>query len=110
MLQHEKTYTLDDGTKLRVVLSLVFPATGIAQVSTPNQAYYSVWAETKPKGGRTWTPVLNTESFAYRKMNPKEREQVRIESCLAIAGKDRIQSLADEFWQLIKPDVELNFN
>lgn len=109
MLQHEKTYTLDDGSKLRVIISLESPATGIAQASAASAANYRVWAETKTKGGRTWTPVINTDAFDYRKMSRDEREQFRLKSCISLAGKARIQALANEFWQLLQPNIDANF-
>lgn len=109
MLQHEKTYTLDDGSKLRIILSLESPATGIAQVAGASAANYRVWAETKPKGGRTWQPVINTDAFDYRKMSREERDVLRLKSCLNLAGKERVQSLANEFWQLLQPNIDVNF-
>lgn len=110
MLQHEKTFTLEDGSKLRVVVSLEAPAVSLAEVPIAQQAYYSVWVETKPKGARTWSPVVNKDAFAYRKMSKEERAQLKLKACLSVAGAQRIQSVADELWQAIKPDVTRNFS
>lgn len=101
MAKHEKVFLLDDGSKLKVVVEMM---THLNKKPTYRVSGYSC-----PKGKRTWTNVVNTDGFEYRKLSMTERTKFNLDECSRIVGADRISETANELWHSIMPQLNINF-
>lgn len=101
MVKHEKIFKNDDDSRVKVIIEMFSHFN--------KKPTYRVSAYTCQKGKKTWVNVINTESFAYRNLSIIERAKFYRDECTKIVGADRITETANELWNAIKPDLNVNF-
>lgn len=95
-LKHEKIYTLEDGSKLKVIAFMRVDSYGM------DEASWSFGIYSCAKGKRIWVNSINTESFSFKQMSMDERNALVKTEAIQIAGVVRLQEVADELLGLLK--------
>lgn len=83
----EKVIKRTDGTKVKIIMSLV----GLS----PNELSVSV--SICEKGKRTFRPAINTDDHAYRKLGLQERREYIKEETLKHVSIDELDKMKQEF-------------
>lgn len=93
-MQYEKIYKREEGQKIRL------------QINYWHSNYDPVWAinvSTCQKGKRSWVPIVDGNSYSYRKLSQKDRDKYVIEQALKHLSQDEIETAMIECWQSLKP-------
>lgn len=99
MSKIEKIIKLEDGSKLKVLASV--------QLRYDKITYRLDVYRCLP-GKRSYSYIIDRESFSYRGLSMEQREGFRLKSCIEAIGEAQVQAIFDELWQSIKPDLTRN--
>lgn len=102
-MKHEKVFQLTETVKVKVIVEAVnnFNKTPIS---------YKVSCYLCHKGKRTWSPVVDSDSYEYRRMSMEARAQFTANEYQRIVGEDKILQTANELWNTIKPQFGFNID
>lgn len=95
-MRHHKKFTLDNGDKIMVEVSLY--------METGSQPHYAVNLWRCPKYKRKFTEI-KFDYYEYRKLSMPDREKHRLAHFDEVIGKDRIHEAKTELWQKLQPQL-----
>lgn len=95
-MNHEKIYTREDGTKVKIAVSLWVD-------SFRDEFRYSSSVQTCLKGKRKWKSDFSFQDYQWRRLSMAEREKYAFQKSLFHVTKEEIQEVAIELWDKIKP-------
>lgn len=96
-ITHEKTYRLEDGSRLRVRVTFAGFYSGKADW------HYAVY--TCAKGKRTFEDVVDQNAWSFREKSLQERVDYRKKVYLLVAGRRRIEEVAEEAHAMLAPNI-----
>lgn len=94
MAYHEKIFKRQDGLKVKVMVTLRLDRGGID---------WSVDAATCRPPKRTWTNVVDTNDYSYRKLSMEERRQFERVKVFEQCTDEEIREVKTELWMSLKP-------
>lgn len=99
-MQHEKIFKLEDGSRLKVVVLLIVD-------SSRKTVEYGVSVFTAVSGKRTFTPIVNRDTFTFRNMSMEERREFVEKQIIEVVGEERLLETKLELWESLKPMAKI---
>ena len=100
MKKHEKVFKNEDGSQIKVMVSL-YEGSG-------QSMGYNFSVQQRARGKRLWRSLISVDSYHYRRLSLEDREKCKFDEYMRIVGADRIHETAHELWEKIKPQIGVN--
>jgi hypothetical protein len=96
-MRHEIIYNQPDGSKLKATVTF-------HDSDYSDMALYRVELEVCPKGKRTYTCPYDTDSYTFRALSMKNRNEYIKSQVIEILGRENYNDALNQTWEKLKPD------